>query len=81
MRRRGVAGIRDLGEQHAGIRHVPPGAKRRAPEYLPELCALGEFEAQQGWKEMPEFRERIMRVRTHCEDFQPAVYELVTTVE
>ena len=39
------------------------------------------FEAQQAWKEQPEFRERIMRVRSHCEDFQPSVHELVTTVE
>ena len=38
------------------------------------------FDAQRAWKESPEFRERIMRVRSHCEDFQPAVFELVTTV-
>jgi len=37
-------------------------------------------EAQQTWKEMPEFRERIGRVRSHCEDFQPSVFELVTQV-
>jgi heme-degrading monooxygenase HmoA len=39
------------------------------------------FEAQQSWKQLPEFRERIMRVRSHCEDFQPSTYELVTKVE
>jgi heme-degrading monooxygenase HmoA len=39
------------------------------------------FSAQQAWKEHPEFRERIMRVRRHCEDFQPATHELVTQVE
>ena len=38
------------------------------------------FEAQQAWKEGPELRERIMRVRAHCEDFQPSTYELVTEV-
>jgi heme-degrading monooxygenase HmoA len=38
------------------------------------------FDAQQAWKEHPEFRERIMRVRGHCEDFQPSTYELVTQV-
>jgi len=38
------------------------------------------FEAQQAWKELPEFRERVMRVRSHCEDFQPSTYELVTRV-
>jgi hypothetical protein len=34
-----------------------------------------------GGSPLPEFRERIMRVRSHCEDFQPSVFELVTTVE
>jgi heme-degrading monooxygenase HmoA len=38
------------------------------------------FEAQQAWKELPEFPERIGRVRAHCTDFQPSTYELVTTV-
>ena len=38
------------------------------------------FDAQQAWKELPEFRDRIMRVRSHCEDFQPSTYELVTQV-
>jgi heme-degrading monooxygenase HmoA len=38
-------------------------------------------DAQQAWKELPEFRDRIGRVRAHCEDFQPAVFELVTRVE
>jgi heme-degrading monooxygenase HmoA len=38
------------------------------------------FDAQQAWKSLPEFRERIMRVRAHCEDFQPFTYELVTQV-
>lgn len=38
------------------------------------------FEAQKAWKQQPEFAERIMRVRSHCEDFQPSVHELVTQV-
>ena len=38
------------------------------------------FEAQQAWKDLPEFRERIGRVRAHCEDFTPSVFELVTWV-
>jgi heme-degrading monooxygenase HmoA len=38
------------------------------------------FEAQQAWKGEPEFRERIGRVRSHCEDFRPLVYELITEV-
>ena len=39
------------------------------------------FDAQRAWKEQPEFRERIMRVRRHCDDFQPSTHELVTRVE
>jgi heme-degrading monooxygenase HmoA len=39
------------------------------------------FDAQRAWKEQPEFRERIMRVRRHCEDFRPSTHELVTRVE
>jgi len=38
------------------------------------------FEAQQAWKALSEFRERIGRVRAHCEDFQPSTQELVTEV-
>jgi hypothetical protein len=38
------------------------------------------FEAQQAWKELPEFPERIIRVRNHCEDFKPSTLELVTEV-
>ena len=39
------------------------------------------FEAQQAWKDDPDFKERIMRVRQHVEDFTPSVFELVTAVE
>ena len=39
------------------------------------------FESQQAWKDQAEFRERIMRVRSHCDDFQPSTFELVTQVE
>jgi heme-degrading monooxygenase HmoA len=38
------------------------------------------FDAQNDWKELPEFRERLMRVRSHCEDFQPSTLELVAKV-
>jgi heme-degrading monooxygenase HmoA len=37
-------------------------------------------EAADAWRESPEFRERLGRVRSHCEDFQPATYELVAQV-
>ena len=38
------------------------------------------FEAQQAWKQLPEFPQRIGRVRAHYEDFQPTTHELVTEV-
>jgi heme-degrading monooxygenase HmoA len=38
------------------------------------------FEAQHAWKQLPEFPERIGRVRSHCEDFRPSTHELVTEV-
>jgi heme-degrading monooxygenase HmoA len=38
------------------------------------------LEALNAWRELPEFRERIGRVRSHCEDFRPATCELVTQV-
>ena len=38
------------------------------------------FEAQRAWKEDPEFRERIGRVRAHCEEFEPLTLELAAEV-
>jgi len=38
------------------------------------------FDAQRAWKQLPEFRERIARVRAHCDEFQPSTQELVTEV-
>jgi heme-degrading monooxygenase HmoA len=38
------------------------------------------FDAQEAWKELPEFPERIGRVRHHCENFEPSTLELVTVV-
>jgi heme-degrading monooxygenase HmoA len=38
------------------------------------------FEAQAVWKQLPEFRERIGRVRSHCENFEPSTHELVTEI-
>jgi len=51
------------------------------PNTYQSFAPWESFGAQQAWKDLPEFRERIMRVRAHCEDFQPSVYELVTTVD
>ena len=50
------------------------------PNSYLSFASWESFEAQQAWKDQPEFRERIMRVRSHCEDFQPSTYELVTAV-
>ena len=50
------------------------------PNRYQSFAPWESFEAQQAWKELPEFRERIMRVRAHCDDFQPSVLELVTQV-
>jgi heme-degrading monooxygenase HmoA len=51
------------------------------PNTYISFAPWASFEAQQAWKERPEFRERIGRVRSHCEDFQPSTHELVTQVE
>jgi heme-degrading monooxygenase HmoA len=51
------------------------------PSRFLSFAAWESFEAQQAWKEQADFRERLMRVRGHCEDFQPSTYELVRQVE
>jgi heme-degrading monooxygenase HmoA len=51
------------------------------PSHYVSFAPWESFEAQQAWKQLPEFRERIGRVRSHCEDFQPSTLELVTTVQ
>ena len=51
------------------------------PSNYMSFAPCESLEAQSAWKELPEFRERIGRVRSHCEDFQPSTYELVTEVE
>src|SRR5205809_1059 len=50
------------------------------PRRYQSFAPWESFEAQHAWKELPEFRERIMRVRSHCEDFQPSTLELVAQV-
>src|SRR5262245_40041967 len=37
-------------------------------------------DAADAWRQLPEFPERLGRVRRHCEDFTPSTYELVTSV-
>ena len=51
------------------------------PNSYLSFASWESFEAQQAWKDSPEFKERIMRVRQHVEDFTPSVFEHVTAVE
>jgi heme-degrading monooxygenase HmoA len=38
------------------------------------------FDAQRAWKALPEFPERIGRVRRHCDDFESSTWTLVTEI-
>ncbi len=51
------------------------------PGHYMSFAPWESFETQDAWKQLPEFRERIGRVRSHCDDFQPSTFELVTTVQ
>jgi heme-degrading monooxygenase HmoA len=50
------------------------------PRRYTSFAPWESFEAQQAWKAEPEFRDRIGRVRRHCDEFTPSVLELVTIV-
>jgi len=50
------------------------------PQRYLSFAPWDSFEAQQAWKELPDFPERIGRVRLHCEHFEPSTLELVTQV-
>ncbi len=50
------------------------------PSKYMSFAPWDSFEAQRSWKELPDFPQRIGRVRSHCEDFQPFTNELVTEV-
>jgi heme-degrading monooxygenase HmoA len=56
------------------------GGRLDHPSNYMSFAPWESFEAQRAWKGLPEFRERIGRVRRHCEDFQPSTHELVTEV-
>jgi heme-degrading monooxygenase HmoA len=51
------------------------------PSRFMSFAPWESFDAQKSWKDTPEFRERIGRVRAHCDDFQPSVFELVARVD
>jgi len=50
------------------------------PQRYMSFAPWESFDAQQAWKALPEFPERIGRVRQHCESFEPFTLELVTAV-
>ena len=51
------------------------------PERYRSFADWQSFDEQRAWKSMPEFPERIGRVRSHCTDFRPSVWKLVTRIE
>ena len=51
------------------------------PDAYMSFAPWESFDAQRSWKELAEFRERIGRVRSHCESFEPSTHELVTVVD
>jgi heme-degrading monooxygenase HmoA len=38
------------------------------------------FDAQQAWRQHPEFAKQIARAQAHCEDFHSKTYEVVAEV-
>lgn len=38
------------------------------------------FDAQEAWRQRPEFAERFGRARAHCDDVRTTTYELVAEV-
>ena len=51
------------------------------PGHYTSFAAWESFDVQHAWKQLPDFRERIGRVRAHCDEFEPSTLELVTVVE
>ena len=50
------------------------------PSHYMSFASWESYEAQASWKATPEFKEGIGRVRSHCDDFRPLVFELVTQI-
>lgn len=51
------------------------------PERYMSFADWESYDAQAAWKSKPEFNERIGRVRSHCTNFVPLVFELVTRID
>jgi heme-degrading monooxygenase HmoA len=48
-----------------------------------QFTSFGEWEsieAQEAWMQLPDFAERLGRVRSHCSDFRATSGEVVATV-
>jgi len=50
------------------------------PSHFVSFAPWESFDAQNSWREQPEFRDHIGKVISHCENFQPVTLELVTVV-
>jgi len=69
------------GKTHAGAGTFRLVRNVDEPQRYMSFADWESFDAQKAWKSEPEFKERIGRVRSHCTEFQPLVYELVTRIE
>jgi hypothetical protein len=76
-----MARLRFVGAHLARLSHIPTRPRPPRAQSLYELWSWESFEAQQAWKDSPEFNERIGRVKQHTEEFTPSVLEHVTAVE
>jgi heme-degrading monooxygenase HmoA len=68
--------------------HSWPGAGRLTlvrdttePSRYMSFGSWESFDAQRAWKDSPEFKVRMARVREHVVDFTPSVFEVVTAVD
>jgi heme-degrading monooxygenase HmoA len=69
-----------LGEHHPGSGTFRLVRDLDHPSNYMSFAPWESSEAQDAWKQLPEFPERPGRVPSHCEDFQSFTLELVTQV-
>ncbi|HEY1512998.1 MAG TPA: antibiotic biosynthesis monooxygenase [Gaiellaceae bacterium] len=69
------------GRTHAGSGTFRLVRDHDRPERYMSFADWESYDAQKAWKSEPEFPDRIGRVRGHCTDFQPSVFELVTRID
>jgi len=50
------------------------------PSHYMSFAPWESIEAQQAWRDLPEFPERIGRVRAHCDEAHSSTFEVVTIV-